>query len=83
MHALNRLSKLNKAHRTVVKQQVKALQQQWRSLRPLNQEQQQRLQQLKQLHEQHQADAQSVLATLVQGLLQVSDVWLDQQCVVA
>lgn len=73
MVALTRLSKLNKAHRTVVKQQVKALQQHWRSLRPLNQEQQQRLQELKQLHAQHQADMQGVLATLVQGLLTVSD----------
>jgi DNA anti-recombination protein RmuC len=71
MVALTRLSKLNKAHRTVVKQQVKALQQAWRSLRPLNQEQQQRLQELKQAHAQHQADVQAALATLVQGLLTV------------
>lgn len=69
--ALNRLSKLNKVHRTAVKQQVKGLQQAWRSLRPLEQQQEQQLQEVQEQHATHVQEVNAVLTHLVQQLHKV------------
>jgi len=71
--ALNRLSKLNKVHRSAMKQHLKALQHRWQSLRPLDAEQQQQLQELEQQHGQHEAELQGTFAQLVQRLSEVSN----------
>lgn len=73
MLALNRLSKLNKVHRSAMKQHLKALQHRWQSLRPLDAEQQQQLQELEQQHGQHEAELQGTFAQLVQRLSEVSN----------
>lgn len=56
-----------------MKQQVKALQHRWQSLRPLDAEQQQLLQELEQQHGQHEAELQATFGQLVQRLSEVSD----------
>lgn len=68
--ALNMLSKLNKNHRTLVKQQHRAMQQRWDSLRPLDEQQQQELQELQQQHGQHDQELRSLLTKLLG--------WLDE-----
>lgn len=66
--ALNKLTKLHKSGRTILKQQIKVLQQQWQSLRPLNSEQQQQMEQLQQQHKQQQEEVTAVLAKIVEKL---------------
>jgi hypothetical protein len=70
--ALNKLTKLHKSGRTLLKQQVRVLQQQWQSLRPLDGEQQQQMEQLQQQHKQQQEEVTAVLAKIVERLYAVS-----------
>jgi hypothetical protein len=64
------LSKLNKNHRTLAKQQFRAMQQRWNSLRPQDEQQQQELQELQQQHGQHEQELRSLLTKLMG--------WLDE-----